>query len=143
MAVVCADGYPRDLNAYQSQKALDHADRIVRDGGTIILVAECSAGWGNDEFERWVKRGWSPSKVIEEIKAKFVLGGHKAYGYAKVAEKKSVFLMSKLSEEDTGCLWATKVTDLQAAVDDAIARHGEHARWAYMPVGSLALPVSM
>lgn len=142
VAVVCADGYPRDLNAYQAQKALDHADRIVRPGGTIILAAECSAGWGNDVFEKWAKRGWTPDKVIQELKAHFELGGHKAYGYAKVAKAKSIELMSELSKEDTEHLWAKKVDNLQSAVDDAVSKYGEHARWAYMPFGSLALPVS-
>ena len=41
-------GYPLDQNLYQSVKGLAAAEPIVRDGGTIILAAECSDGLPED-----------------------------------------------------------------------------------------------
>ena len=141
VCVTCASGYPRDINVYQAQKGLDHADRITRPGGTIIIAAECAMGWGEDVFEEWVKRKWPAAKVMEEIKCNFVLGGHKAYGYAKVGVNKEVWLISSLSEEDTALLWAKKPRSLQEAVDAAFQKHGPGSTWAYMPEGSLSLPI--
>jgi len=141
ICVTCASGYPRDINVYQAQKALDHADRITRPGGTIILAGECPTGWGEDVFEEWIKRKWSAAKVMEEIKRNFVLGGHKAYGYAKVAVDKEVWLISSLSKEDTALVWAKKANTVQEAVDAACKKHGPKASWAYMPEGSLSLPI--
>lgn len=141
VCVTCASGYPRDINVYQAQKGLDHADHITRPGGTIVIAAECAAGWGEDVFEEWVKRKWPAAKVMEEIKRSFVLGGHKAYGYAKVAVDKEVILISALSEEDTALLWAKKAGSVQEAVDAARKKHGPGASWVYMPEGSLSLPV--
>lgn len=141
VCVTCASGYPRDINVYQAQKGLDHADHITRPGGTIIIAAECASGWGEDVFEEWVKRKWPAAKVMEEIKRNFVLGGHKAYGYAKVAVDKEVILISALSEADTGLLWAKKAKTVQEAVDAAFKKHGPKASWVYMPEGSLSLPV--
>jgi nickel-dependent lactate racemase len=40
IAIACASGYPRDINLYQSQKALDHADKATKPGGTVVVVAE-------------------------------------------------------------------------------------------------------
>jgi len=141
VCVTCASGYPRDINVYQAQKGLDHADRITRPGGTIIIAAECEKGWGEDVFEEWVKRRWPAAKVMEEIKRNFVLGGHKAYGYAKVAVNKEVWLVSSLDEESTALLWAKKASSVQEAVDAAFRKHGPDSTWAYMPEGSLSLPV--
>jgi len=141
ICVTCASGYPRDINVYQAQKALDHADHLTRPGGAIILAAECPNGWGEDVFEEWVKRKWPAAKVMEEIKRRFVLGGHKAYGYAKVVVNKEVQFISSLSAEDTTLLWAKKADTVQQAVDAAYKKHGPQASWVYMPDGSISLPV--
>ncbi|GHU89578.1 hypothetical protein AGMMS49925_00280 [Deltaproteobacteria bacterium] len=141
IAVTCAGGRPRDINVYQAQKALDHADRITRSDGAIILAAECPDGFGEDVFEEWIRRRWEPAKVMRAIKADFVLGGHKAYGFAKVANEKEVYLVSSLTADESSFIWTKKIANVQAAVDAVIAKYGTDASWAYLPDGSLALPV--
>ncbi len=141
VCVVSAGGWPRDINAYQAQKALDHADKAVRPGGAIILAAECSGIFGDETFRRWLLRGWPPEKVMAEIKRKFAMGGHKAYGYAKVASAKRIFLISSLDDEDTKRLYAVKFASIQEAVDKASALYGAFARWLFMPYGGVLSPV--
>ena len=141
ICVTCASGHPRDINAYQAQKALDHADRITRPGGTIILAAACPMGYGEKVFEEWMRRRWPPTRVMEELKKNFIMGGHKAYGFAKVAAEKEYYLISALSREDTELLYAKKAATVQEAVDAAATRHGPTAAWVYMPAGSVSLPV--
>ena len=141
ICVTCASGHPRDINAYQAQKALDHADRITRPGGTIILAAECPTGYGEKVFQEWMGRQWPPAKVMEELKKNFVMGGHKAYGFAKVAAEKECWLISAMSMEDSKLLYAQKAGTVQEAINAAAARHGRNATWAYMPQGSVSLPV--
>lgn len=141
ICITCASGYPRDINAYQAQKALDHADRITRTGGTIILAAECPTGYGEHVFEEWMNRGWTPEHIMDEVKRNFVMGGHKAYGFAKVAAEKEYWLVSCFDEKDTKCLFAKKAATVQEAVDAAFAKHGPGARCVYMPEGSVSLPI--
>lgn len=52
--VVVADtgGHPVDATLLQTHKAYEAAARLVRDGGTVILVACCDEGFGHPEFER-------------------------------------------------------------------------------------------
>ncbi|MDR1241783.1 MAG: nickel-dependent lactate racemase [Deltaproteobacteria bacterium] len=141
ICVTCASGHPRDINAYQAQKALDHADHLTRPGGTIILAMACPAGYGEHVFEEWMRRKWPPRKVMDEIKKHFVLGGHKAYGYAKVAAEKEVSMITDMDEELVALLYARKFSTVQQAVDAACSKYGPGAKWAYMPEGSLSLPV--
>ena len=140
ICVSSACGYPRDVNMYQAQKALDHADRITRDGGTIILVTESPSGYGEDVFERWMREGMAPQQIMDRIRTNFVMGGHKAYGFAKVAANKKFILVSSLSAEDSLPLFATKAESVQAAFDAALAEN-PGATVAVLPQGSLTLPV--
>ncbi len=41
---VSAGGYPKDINLYQAQKALDNASHGVKEGGVLILCAKCAEG---------------------------------------------------------------------------------------------------
>lgn len=108
IAVSSACGYPRDVNWYQAQKAIDHADKIVKPGGTIIVCGECRDGYGNKVFEEWMKKKLPPEEVMREIRAHFVLGGHKAFAFAKVASEKKLVLVSSMNAEDTATLYGTR-----------------------------------
>ena len=142
IAVSSACGYPRDVNWYQAQKAIDHADKIVKPGGTIIVCGECRDGYGNKVFEEWMKKKLPPEEVMREIRAHFVLGGHKAFAFAKVASEKKLVLVSSMNAEDTATLYGTKAASVQEAFDQAVAACPD-ASIAIMPEGGLTLPVHM
>jgi nickel-dependent lactate racemase len=141
VSITCASGHPRDINVYQAQKGLDHADRITRPGGTIIVAADCPEKWGEHIFEEWIRRRWEPAGVMREVKANFVLGAHKAFAFAKVAAEKEIHWISSLTADETSLIWAKKANSVQEAVDAALAKHGPASSWAYLPEGSLVLPV--
>ena len=50
--ITTAAGYPLDLTYYQAIKGVTAAQHIVRDGGAILLLAQCSEGSGAAEFTR-------------------------------------------------------------------------------------------
>jgi nickel-dependent lactate racemase len=141
VAIVSANGYPRDINLYQSQKALDHADRATRNGGTIILVAECIDGLGEPVFEKWMNEANTPDEIIERIKNQFVMGGHKAFGIAKVAKNKRILLVSSLNEDTTALLFSKKCFSLDEALSEVKKYYGDQFSCVVMPQGSLTVPV--
>ena len=141
ITISAASGFPRDINLYQAQKALDHADRATKRGGTIILIAECRNGYGEKVFEEFMNAGYSPEEIMSHIKAHFVMGGHKAYGFAKVAAEKRVIMVTALSESIVASCFAQKASSLSAAIEMAIAQQGTEAKFIIMPEGSIAAPV--
>lgn len=141
IALACASGYPRDINLYQSQKALDHADKATVPGGTIIIVAECREGYGEKVFEKFMNSGYTAMGIMEEVKAHFVMGGHKAYGFAKVAAEKNVIFVTSLSEKAVASLFARKANTVQEALQMAFADQGKDARVLVFPEGSVTVPV--
>ncbi len=141
VTIVSAGGYPRDINVYQAQKALDHANHATKDGGTIILLAECRDGLGEKTFAKWMKEAETPEDNIQRIRRKFVLGGHKAFAVSKVAQSKEIILLSELTEKTTEMLFAKKCASLAKALVYAEKKHGSNFKAVIMPQGSLTVPV--
>lgn len=98
VVIVSAGGFPKDINMYQSQKALENASYCAKEGAPIILVAECREGLGEDIFEKWLNEAGSPDYLAEKIKSVFELGGHKAFAIARVAAKHPIFLYSAMTD---------------------------------------------
>ena len=82
IVIVSQGGAPKDLNLYQTQKALDNAKHAVKTGGVVILVGSCREGLGEKTFEDWMLRAEKPEDLIRWIQENFKLGGHKAAAIA-------------------------------------------------------------
>lgn len=140
IVVVSQGGYPKDLNLYQTQKALDNAQHAVKDGGIIILVGSCKEGLGEHTFEEWMLTAKKSGDLIERIKREFKLGGHKAAAIAMVLEKAKVFLVSEMDADFVKSIFFTPFATVQSAFDKAFKEKGEHASVLIMPYGGSTLP---
>jgi len=141
VVLVSAGGFPKDINLYQAQKALDHARLAVRPGGTIILVAECPEGLGHGVFAEWMLSGQTPDQLIRRIRERFVLGGHKAAAVALAQKRASIALVSSLPADRCRAMGLVPYASPVEALADALARTPAPARVALMPQGGSALPV--
>jgi len=136
-----ANGFPKDINMYQAQKALDNAQWAVKPGGTIILVAECGEGLGEETFQAWIENASGPHDLIARIKADFQLGGHKAAAIAAIAARHSIYLVSGLPHEVVRQMAMQPFPTLQAACQAALDQQGPQAKVWTMPAGGSLLPV--
>lgn len=142
IVIVTPGGFPKDINLYQAQKALDNAKHAVRDGGIIILVASCKEQLGEDTFERWIMSAPDTKFIIEEIQRNFELGGHKAAAIAMVLEKASVYIVSDLDETYLSKLSFKPFTSVNEALSEAYKVLGESSKVIVMSQGGSTLPVS-
>ena len=140
IVLVSQGGAPKDLNLYQTQKALDNARHAVRKGGVIILIGSCREGLGERVFEEWMTRSPSPEYMIERIGRDFQLGGHKAAAIAITLRKAEVFLVSDLEDDFVRSIFLTPQPDAQTALDAALAKLGKDATVLAMPFGGSTLP---
>ena len=123
VVITSQGGYPKDLNLYQSQKALENVKEIVADNGTIILVASCCEGFGEKVFEQWMAGSRNYQRISQELKKKFVLGGHKAVAVARLLTRTEVLLYSNFSGSETGKIGFEKIEDILGYLDDRISRN--------------------
>ncbi len=140
IVIVSQGGAPKDLNLYQTQKALDNARHAVRQGGIIILIGSCREGMGERVFEQWMTTSPSPEAMIERIGRDFQLGGHKAAAIAITLQKAKIYLVSELEEDFVRSIFLTPQPSAQAALDAAFAELGEDASVLAMPFGGSTLP---
>ena len=96
LVIASAGGHPKDLDLYQSQKAIEEATLVVEPGGDVLVAARCEEGSGSEPFEQWMDEAFSPEDIIERIGEKFVMGGHKAYQIARELQRANVHLYSEL-----------------------------------------------
>lgn len=140
IVLVSQGGAPKDLNLYQTQKALDNARHAVKDGGVVILIGSCREGLGEQVFEEWMTQSPSARSMIERIEREFRLGGHKAAAIAMVLENADIYLVSELSPEYVRKIFLTPCETAQAALDAAFVKLGPGATVLAMPYGGSTLP---
>ena len=134
--IVSPGGWPRDIDIFQSHKALEHAKNAIKEGGSIILVAECREGYGNRIFEDWLN--FDKDEVIERFKKGFVMGGHKAALIAALTERVDLYLVSSLQDDMVRKAYFIPAT-LEDALGTALQKQGETARIIIMPYGGSTL----
>ena len=140
IVVVSQGGAPKDLNLYQTQKALDNAKHAVRPGGIVILMGSCKEGLGEATFGRWIQEAEKPSDLTDRVQRHFELGGHKAAAIAMVLASAEVYLVSEMDPALTRKCFLEPFETVQAAFDHAFARLGPEAQVLVMPYGGSTLP---
>lgn len=140
IVLVSPGGAPKDLNLYQTQKALDNAQHAVRPDGVIILIGSCKEGLGESIFEQWMKTANSPQELIDRIQKEFRLGGHKAAAIAMVLQKADIYLVSDLKDEFVRSIFLTPQASAQDALQAAFEKMGPNATVLAIPNSGSILP---
>ncbi len=140
IVLVSPGGYPKDINLYQAQKALDNAKHAVRDGGIIVWAGSCREGFENRLFEKWMLE-FEPEFMIQEIQRDFQLGAHKAAAIALVLQKARIFLVSDLDPDLVRRMHLEPKKSIAEALQDATALMGADSGVLFMPYGGSTLPV--
>ncbi len=142
LVVVSAGGHPKDIDLYQSYKALYNAGKAVKRGGIILLVAACPDGAGNDVFADWAMRSKHPRDVFDIFAREgFKLGGHKALYLAKDLQRAEIYLLSEGSRSCVERFFLEPVSSPAEVLNAARKRFGKDYRVLVMPHGAETFPI--
>jgi len=137
-------GHPLDRNLYQSVKGLAAAERVVADGGIIVMAAACTDGVpGDGPFARILESASS----IEELARPFgpaQVDGWQSQVLARVLARADIWFHSDgLSDGSIRSARMRPVHDLAAGLEEAVAartgNHGRPARLCVLPRGPLTV----
>lgn len=111
VVIASCGGFPHDLNMIQAHKTLDTAARACKDGGTIVLLAECADGLGRKDFLDWFASGNSET-LAEKLCENYQVNGQTAWNLLRIAEKFNVKIITSLPENETRPMRLHKARDL-------------------------------
>jgi lactate racemase len=100
LVVASCGGSPYDINMIQAHKALEAASHACSDGGTIILLAECTDGAGRSDFLDWFSARDS-DELAERLCSNYRVNGQTAWSLLRIAERFQVKIVTSLSERET------------------------------------------
>ncbi len=136
----CAGGYPKDVSLYQSQKTINNAKLVLKEGGTIVLISECREGIGSDTFAQWLLEASSLDELLNTDPAKIVVGGHTAVGNAKVLKRFDILVVSSIQKEELETRFYKYTEGIDQAIEWVKKKHGDNFRSYVMPQGGLIYP---
>jgi len=143
--VTSSAGYPLDKTYYQTVKAMVSALPIVKPGGDLIVVSECSEGLGSAEFadsqRRMLEQGEDDFLTCICAKPKAEIDEWETQMMLKSTRVANVHLYSTgLSPEEWSLSGVTRASSAIQAVLDSVKRSGDHTI-AGIPEGPYVLPV--
>ncbi len=145
LVVTTNSGFPLDMNLYQAVKGMSAAARIVREGGTILVAAECSDGvptHGN--FRDLLTRGQTPQQWLDVIYTapEVIPDQWQVQILAKILQRADICLYSSLPESEVRLAQLKPVSDIAAWVQDLRTNHwgAKPHRIAVLPEGPQTVP---
>jgi nickel-dependent lactate racemase len=111
-------GYPRDIEMYQSIKALGNCADVATEGGTIILLSQCSQGIGSDDWLAWIQLD-DRQAIIQKLSRAFSFAGFVALKTLTLTSTYRVILVSSLLPETVRRLHMEPAGSLNAALQIA------------------------
>ena len=140
--VVSSAGYPLDTTFYQAIKGLLTAVEIVKQGGSILLVAACSEGIGSKPFTDLIFKTDDLTAFVQGLynPANFVIDQWQLEELAKVARKADIYFYTDgIPYHQRVKLFVHPLKSAQEGIEELLTRYGEDAQIAVIPEGPYVL----
>ena len=140
LVIASQGGFPKDIEIYQTGKAIYNALDAVKPGGTLIVLSECREGLGPQDARRIFVELPTMEARERDVRALFTVPKYVCWYMCHAAERYNIIVVSSVAPE---LLQKTKlrvVGTLQAALDLVAAERGPDLRTYLMPQGSSVLP---
>jgi len=133
-------GYPLDRNLYQAVKGMAAAERVVADGGTIVVAAACADGLpAGGPFARLLADARRPEDLVSDEGAS-APDRWQAQVLGRVLSRAAVWLHTDgLSDDEVRAAHLSPVGDVSEAVARALDQAGPGARVCVLPQGPLTV----
>jgi nickel-dependent lactate racemase len=144
IVITSNSGYPLDLNLYQSVKGMSAASQVVKEGGSIIIAADCWDGIpDHGEYGRLLLEAESLESLLETIRAPGFQRQDvwQAQIHALICLKAEVhFYSHNLSDEQIEGALLKPCRDIEATVAELLRKYGPETTLCVLPEGPQTIP---
>ncbi len=141
LVIASCGGFPKDINLIQAHKSMEYASQALKDGGVMILLAECRDGFGNGTFFSWFRH-----KRLEEfeaaLRAHYEINGQTAYSLLQKAQRFRIILVSQFPGQQVKEMGMIPAHTLDEAMELAAGMLPAGWRCYLMPEAGSVLPVA-
>jgi nickel-dependent lactate racemase len=136
-------GYPLDMNLYQAVKGMRAAELIVKDGGTVIIAAECSEGVPlGSPHDRLLRSVQSGEDLLEKVSTPGFTWPEQWQGQIQslIQRRAEVHIFTGLDDATVRAAHLIPCRDIAATIRQKLAALPPTARVAVLPQGPLTIP---
>jgi nickel-dependent lactate racemase len=109
LVIASCGGYPKDINFIQSHKSIDNAAKFVRDGGRLIVLAECFDGVGSTTFLPWFDMGdWRAA--FDKLSENYEGNGGTALSMMSKLQRIEILMVTKLIDSVCNTIGVEKIS---------------------------------
>jgi nickel-dependent lactate racemase len=144
IVITTNSGYPLDLNLYQSVKGMSAAAQVVREGGAIIIAADCWDGIPDHGlYGQLLREADSPRSLLDTVCAPGFLKQDQwqAQTQAQIQLKADVYVRTdNLTDEQIGMALFQTSHRIEDTMTDLLGRYGSQASICVLPEGPQTIP---
>jgi nickel-dependent lactate racemase len=144
IVITSNSGYPLDLNLYQSVKGMSAASQVVKNGGSIIIAAECWDGIpDHGPYGKLLREADTIEQLLETIREPgFMMGDTwQAQIQALISQKADVYVYSEgLDDETIKSAMLQPCDSIEATVETLLNTYGRDATICVLPEGPQTIP---
>jgi len=144
VVITSNSGYPLDLNLYQAVKGMSAAVQVVREGGSIIVAAECWDGIpDHGEYKNILHMADSPQALLKVLRQPgfLMIDQWEAQLQAQIQCRADVYVRnSYLSDKEIRAALLHPCRQIEETLAELLARYGPDARICVLPEGPQTIP---
>lgn len=142
LVIASCGGFPKDINLIQAHKAMEYSSQSIKEGGVMILLAECRDGFGNSTFFNWFR-----FKQLDEfesaLREHYEINGQTAYSMLQKAQRFRIILVSQFPAREVEEMGMIPANSLEGAMNLAICMMPSNWQAYLMPEAGSVLPVAL
>jgi nickel-dependent lactate racemase len=144
VVITSSSGYPLDLNVYQSVKGMSAAAQVVKEGGSIVVAADCWDGIPeHGDYGQLLSEADSVTSLLEAARAPENRRQDKwqAHIQAVVSQKADVYFYSRnLTDEQIRDALLIPCRNIGGTVEELMSRSGPDTTVCVLPDGPQTIP---
>jgi nickel-dependent lactate racemase len=141
LVIASCGGFPKDINLIQAHKSMEYGAQALKDGGVLILLAECRDGFGNGTFFNWFRHKHL-AEFEAALRSHYEINGQTAYSLLQKAQRFRVILVSQFPPQQVEAMGMLPVQTLDEAMTLAAPLLPGDWRCYLMPEAGSVLPVA-
>jgi lactate racemase len=140
LVIVSCGGFPKDINFIQAHKSMEFGSQALREGGAMILLAQCRDGYGHPGFFKWFRFD-NLNEFEAELRLNYEINGQTAYSVMQKCKRFRIYLVSDLPPKEVVSMGMTPFVSLAEAIEQVEEILPKDYICHVLPDGGVLLPV--